>query len=580
MSGYGYVKRDIDKSMIDWSGLTKTISDGLIAESTRRSELKNEIEKDQAEQLRKVSEFEQGQDPKVNAWAMQQAQQARDFLLQQHKLMKGGFMSVDNTKIIKQNVTDGWADFNSALATYNENFKRISELEGKGNEAILKEMGDFANIKNRRLYYDPNTGSPYFADVDQETGEIIKGTLKPVKAFNNVQAQSFETIDVEATTAELSKGFAEYKVAFSPTSDITNVRNNQAYKQQLENVLEASLNSDQKIASVLMDHLNMGYTKDPNAPKKEISYEYVEKYDSLGRPVMGTKKVSVGDVQMEYKNGVLVPSLTEEQRQLAKDAFVTSLENKLAFESAKQYVAPPSLSGKESEAKDVAGLIDQFVRDGSLESLKSALNTSKSGVTGTKLEGKNLVIYQKGQRKTVDLTKSQKDIGVDIAGILGYGTTYNRESRVGNQTPNQRITQQGFGYGNLSETIAGGRMSDSREGLLTAAIAGTGGKPNAQGVNTQIQSALQESGLPSDLIVVEGDKVKYNSSNPIGEKIIKDKGNNSLISNLKDLTPAKLNDVMAEIGQQKSNKQKRTILQIMKEDGVSRTEAIKIFNNQ
>lgn len=559
MSGYGYVKRDIDKSMIDWSGLTKTISDSLVAESTRRSELKNQLEKDQAEQLKKVSEYEQGQDPKVNAWAMQQAQQARDFLLQQHKLMKGGFMSVDNTKLIKQNVTDGWSDFNSALATYNENFKRISELEGKGNEAILKEMGEFANIKNRRLYYDPNTGSPYFADVETNTGEIIKDTLKPVKAFNNVQAQSFETIDVETTTTELSKGFAAWKMAISSTSDITNVRNNPAYKQQLENVLEASLNSDQRLASVLMDHLNMGYTKDPNAPKKEISYQYVEKYDSLGRPVMGTKKVSVGDVQMEYKSGVLVPSLTEEQRQLAKDAFVTSLENKLAFESAKEYVAPPNLSGKETEDKNVSGLIDQFVRDGSLESLKSALNTSNvsktAGITGTKLEGKNLVIFQNGQRRVVDLTKSQKNIGIDIAGILGYGDAYNSQSRVGGSAPSERIKQEGFGYGNLAETIAGSRMSDSREALLTKAIIGTANVPDTKGVNTQIQAALQESGLPIDLLVIEGGKVNYNYKTAIGKEIANKLGG-KFVSNLKDLTPSKLNKIMAEAGQEISNEPK------------------------
>ena len=48
---YSYKDRDIDKSTIDWSGLTKTISDNLMNEKKRRENLKLEIEEKHQEQM-------------------------------------------------------------------------------------------------------------------------------------------------------------------------------------------------------------------------------------------------------------------------------------------------------------------------------------------------------------------------------------------------------------------------------------------------------------------------------------------------------------------------------------------------
>ena len=45
---YKYKERDdISKSMIDWSGITKEISDNLMKEKNRRDDLKQKLEEDQ-----------------------------------------------------------------------------------------------------------------------------------------------------------------------------------------------------------------------------------------------------------------------------------------------------------------------------------------------------------------------------------------------------------------------------------------------------------------------------------------------------------------------------------------------------
>ena len=354
--GYGYQERDLDKTIIDWSGLTKTISDGLSDEYKRREDLKFQIDKTQAEELKKISEFEQGSDPNANKWAMKQAQQARDFKMMNHRMMKDGLISVNDAKLISQNVMDGWAELNTGLKSYNENFKRIGELGGKGNEFLQGQMAKFADIENKSIWNDPKTGTAYFVDINPETGEVDKSTLKPVRSLNNIQAQSFETINVEEATAKLAKNAKPWELATSSTSSIKDARLNPVYKQWKENSLASLLSSDQKIASTLMDYLDLDPTDDMNDDSTQsVTYERVKGYDDNGELIMETVNANIGKIKMKYENGKLVPNLTDEQRKLAKDAVESSLEAKLARTTKRQYVAPQkpdriSLGKKKNEA--------------------------------------------------------------------------------------------------------------------------------------------------------------------------------------------------------------------------------------
>ena len=64
---YKYKDRDdISKSMIDWSGITKEISDNLMKEKDRRDTLKAKIEEDQLQKLNAVEAYAKGLDPTMN----------------------------------------------------------------------------------------------------------------------------------------------------------------------------------------------------------------------------------------------------------------------------------------------------------------------------------------------------------------------------------------------------------------------------------------------------------------------------------------------------------------------------------
>ena len=469
MSYYKYKPREVDRTVIDWSVLTKNLSDGLIAEKERRESAKMELETKHAEQLQKVQEFEQGLDPTANDFAMKQAQNARQFLLQNHKMMTSGFKSVDDSKLVKQRVQDTWTNINSSLKTYNDNYKRLSETDGKGNEAVLKAMSNQLQLKNKQIYYDPNTGSGYYADVDKN-GNIDMNSLLPVKAMNTIQHQEFETFDVNAQSAAVAQNVSQWKTFITSTQDLTDSRLNPNYQQWIDNQAKSALSNDEKKASILMDYLGIEYDVDGKPSKRSITYQRVKEYKEDGSMVMEDVTVDIGDVEMTLnkQTGKLEPKLTPEQAKLAEDAYKNAIEIQIGREASKQYVAPIQKSSSQTKEENIAGLVDQFVLNGDKSALKSALG--EAGFTGSTAPDANGVITltdANGMVKSVNtngLTAIQ--VGKELAGFLGAAAAYNSRSKAGTSPLNQGVFNS-TGYGQFSTQ---GSFSQSNVDTLNNAL--------------------------------------------------------------------------------------------------------------
>lgn len=312
---YGYKERDLDKSIIDWAGITKTISDDILTEKTRRDELKFTLEKTQQEQLNKLNDYEQGLDKSANMFAMQEAQNHRDFLMENHRLMKSGLISVNDSKITKQNVSDTWTNINGALKGHQEAYKKLTEAGGLGNLALAEDMSQMLDFKDKKIYLSAK-GEGFFAKVDPKTGEMDMKSLQPVKSVLNTQLQQWDTIDVQESVVKDAAGADQWVISPTSTKTVDDVRNNPAYKVWKENKIKAALTTDRISSSVLMDYLNYDYTTD----ESEADADTI--------------------LMVRDNNGVLQPKLTEEQTKKAKEAYGNALEMALGHKTTKQYVAP------------------------------------------------------------------------------------------------------------------------------------------------------------------------------------------------------------------------------------------------
>lgn len=552
---YKYKGRDLDKSVIDWSGITKTISTNLMQAQQERDKLRSDLETKHQEQLQKLNEYEQGLDPTANRFALEQAQAARKFLLENHKVMKQGLRSVDESKLIKQGVTDTWTNISESLKTYNDNYKRISQLDGKANEAILAEMSKAFDLKDKKIYYDPNSGNGYFVKTDPTTGDILENSMTPVRSLNDIQSQSFKTIDLEAETAKIAARAGTWKIALSSTRDLANVRNNPTYKSWLNNSVKSILVDEEKKTSILLDHLDLEYTDDPKAPKGQITYQRVSGYDGQGKPVMEDVTVDVGPVHMKYENGRMVPKFTKEQEKLAEDAVVTSIENKLAFESSQQYVAPQRPTAAQSAAKDTALLIDKYVRDGSSSSFDAVLRGLGAQSSRVDEATNKLYVLKGGAETEIDLNQPATEIGIKLAGLAGIAESYANDTSLKSDTPTStRITEPGFGYGSLTQKVIGGEMSTTQENNWTKAITELKSGGTMAVVQSVLESVLQDSNLPLNLIEIRGDNLIVNDKAVGGPELIKSLSGNRLIGNLttQRVTAAKINDIISKASKKPS----------------------------
>ena len=431
MAYYGFQKeKNIDKSIIDWSSITKKISDDLISTGEDRQKQRNELEDTQVENINTIKNYVTGEDTDMNSFVLEQSQSTRGFLSAIHKQMTSGKISVDKAKRIKQRVMNSWGSVSEASKTFQENAKRLGNSKGKANEALLNIMGLNADLNNKQIYHDPETGEGYYVDVDKKTGEVDLSTAKPISAINNVQRKTKQYVDVLAETAAIAKRAPKIKLAISGTTDINYAIQSKSYQDYLVNATNANLSDDERMVSVGLDFLDMEYTVDgEGSSDTTISYDKVTGYNSDGTPIYKKEQVSIGKIDFNSSTGEA--NLTPKQRQVIKDGYMNTIIAQLPRETSEQYVDPRSTkpTPTENAIANSVNLINRYVYDGDVDALQSALTSLENSpyVSVTKPDENGVIQLNKSDGTYDELKTKDRGAfaaGEQLAGFLGIAGEY------------------------------------------------------------------------------------------------------------------------------------------------------------
>jgi hypothetical protein len=478
---YGYVNRDQDKSVIDWAGVTKKISDDITQESKRRENLKFKLDQDQEKQLRKLDNYTQGLDKTGNQAAMEAAQGYRDFLMENHKLMKAGIMSVNDSKLVKENAKSTWKTLNAAFKGHQDAYKAKIEAGGEGNLLLAEKMAEMFDFQNRKIIPSKN-GEAVFVNIDPDTGEIDMETAMPVSSLLNNQQQLWDTIDVQESASEAASKAAIFVKSPSSTMTISDARQNPEFVAWKENTTLAALDTPRRIASVLMDYLN----------------------------------VDSDEIKMvEDSKGIMQPKLTDDQIKKAKEAYGTALEISLGYSDSKTYIPRRVLSKTQTDTKNTIGIIDDFVVRGKYSGLKATLGQVASDID---LDGDILKVkLLDGRVKTVDLTRPQKDIGVEIAGIISpsiAGAYRNKGKGSLRSSVNPDVLISSI-YTPISQKVnlSGSEIDSFNKALLPVAdpLGGTKDRSDMQ-IKSAVTSVARKLNLDVNQVIVEDGVIKYGNT--------------------------------------------------------------------
>jgi len=204
-----YVEKDITTQSVDWSAITKNLTETLTTIDTERKAKKAEIDKNSIEVETKLNELEQYDSTELGTLAIGMSQESASFLQMQNNLFKRGLITQAEFAQAKQRVLGDWKQFSNVSKAWNDEYKEYVTRQQDGTASTLeqwlnKQNVAFGNLKDIKGYVNPNTGRLSLAQIDPETGKISDDPGKHVSmnTINNRFKAKFDAIK----TSDFVKG--------------------------------------------------------------------------------------------------------------------------------------------------------------------------------------------------------------------------------------------------------------------------------------------------------------------------------------------------------------------------------------
>ena len=267
-------REDPTKSMIDWAGITKTLSDGITAESTRRTDLKAELDNDYVAQLNALDEVTQGSNQSFNQAMLKFSHNYKDYLMNNHNMMKRGIISVNDSKMAKQGAKDSFTNLNNVAKNFDAQLQAIIDKGGNANDWLSQQAVNFIDVKNQQLLIDPTTGTASFGRFMEDGKTIDKATITPIGSMGQ-KFKPFERFDNDKEIAAAVKGFSSiYKIAQGSYKSVSDIMEKPGVSEAIDKRIDAMIAGGKDI-SAAVDFLDMKLTSDESL-KDDPDYIFVE----------------------------------------------------------------------------------------------------------------------------------------------------------------------------------------------------------------------------------------------------------------------------------------------------------------
>lgn len=396
---YKYKDReDISKSMIDWSGITKEISDNLMKEKDRRDTLKAKIEEDQLQKLNAVEAYAKGLDPTMNQSMMKIAQNYKDYLLNSHRLMKQGLVSVADTKIQKQGAIDTFNAINDTVKGYNEKISGFIEAGGTLNEYLASNIARALDISKSQLVID-NMGRGSFITMDEDGNEIVV----PATSIGTILNKKYNRFDTTGEVVNVVKGIADWTKTsakgYKSVSDFRQ-RGKEFYKKTLNAKIDQILNSDDRVVEAAADMMNMQVTSDRKLYESEPD-KYILSEMKGGQIKLSANREAVSKRLYDQIDAAIGRTEKEQPRPIIRP---TAGDRKIKKEKQLYNLITGALKGNESD----------------LQSLSNSFNFRS---IQPQENGDIKITLENGNTKTIKTSEGIRDGGATFAAALGLNAS-------------------------------------------------------------------------------------------------------------------------------------------------------------
>ena len=328
---YKFAEREAD-SFVNWAEIGKGLTDMLQEQTKIREDKKAAIDQVTRENLKSLAEAPTGDHTGLNTWSLEYADNARQAILLQDRLLKSGALKLKDYTVMRQNLNDGTDELFSVIKNYQTAFKekrdRMISNDPKNKSqafemdlmAYTEQFGDFSKSK---AIIDPNNFmvNVGIMEPDPENQGVMKvgKMIAPSGFLKKIQNTKVDYFDSSAAAEAASKSFGAFAESTiqelsrlqGKVVTIEDVRKRPGYEEAINEELNSFFSNPFNITSVLTNDL----VKDKNGNA------YVSNISGKSGNVIKY----VFDPQTNFYK----PELTAEQEQAARDYMRRKIEQRL-----------------------------------------------------------------------------------------------------------------------------------------------------------------------------------------------------------------------------------------------------------
>ena len=357
---------------IDWGKITEGIVEKLDKTEKEREAKRVALDKEYTDVVKTIDSFQGSKAPTFNQFIMSGANDIRDYLYQQNKLLKAGKIKPSEYSQIVATVSDGWGRLADVAKGYDKSFeesmKRIEEGKAGAQETYQRQLtSELMNLKNKRTFINPNDGRLYIAKLNEDGSISSDADLYDVQTLNAGLNQNVDKLilsdEVQKYTKNLGKEARMVNGRYVTSQEIRKDFESKAKPK----IISSILSNPNKAASVLMDNTDEGYRLEVDKnyfSKTQSTIDELVKARDAEKDKNKKKEIQsqINKIDQELKktilldrdeNNIYTPVLNEHQEKRAKEIVSDVIKSQLDYVVEKpEMQTVKESSGDKKEGKE------------------------------------------------------------------------------------------------------------------------------------------------------------------------------------------------------------------------------------
>jgi len=328
---YGYVP---PSNTIDWAKLTGGLVDTITGISDERQQQREELGKLNITNQQIVSSVDSYSNQTLNEFVLSGSEEARSTMKTWYDQLRNREIKPAEYKNRMNNLMTNWTDFGTATKTFNSRIQEGLKRSVEGVESgfglyKIDQMAQLSDLKNKKIFIDPQTGNIMSGALDPITGVVDPNTLVTGAALNNPENLQSPKVDLNGIVAAKVKNWGEFRDERNGTTKEGQALN-PLFAQAVASLTGSLIGTPEAIASIIDDNTDTEVAYYINQTELNAIIEDRISTQNDARKILGQEPMtqeesdkfiddnSFSMMQVQRDNGVMRPIPTQEQIDFAK----------------------------------------------------------------------------------------------------------------------------------------------------------------------------------------------------------------------------------------------------------------------